>query len=52
MTSTWTSTADPSYHGRMGFNPFRPHERDIVDIVVVATALAITIGVLAWALWG
>lgn len=36
----------------MGFNPFRSHERDITDIVVVVIALVVTVGVLAWALWG
>jgi hypothetical protein len=36
----------------MGFNPFRSHERDLTDIVVVVVALLVTAGVLAWALWG
>jgi hypothetical protein len=36
----------------MGFNPFRSHERDITDIVVVVAALMVTAGVLAWALGG
>ena len=36
----------------MGFNPFRSHERDITDVVVVIAALVVTAGVLAWALWG
>lgn len=34
----------------MGFNPFRSHERDLTDIVVVVAALIVTAGVLAWAL--
>ena len=36
----------------MGFNPFRSHERDLTDIVVVVAALLVIAGVLAWALWG
>ena len=36
----------------MGFNPFRSHERDLTDVVVVAVALIVIAGVLAWALWG
>jgi hypothetical protein len=36
----------------MGFNPFRSHERDVTDIVVVVAALVVIAGVLAWALWG
>jgi hypothetical protein len=34
----------------MGFNPFRSHERDLTDIVVVVVALAVTVGVVVWAL--
>jgi hypothetical protein len=36
----------------MGFNPFRSHERDPTDVVVVVVALIVIAGVLAWALWG
>jgi hypothetical protein len=36
----------------MGFNPFRSHERDLTDVVVVTVALIVIAGVLAWALWG
>jgi hypothetical protein len=36
----------------MGFNPFRSHERDLADVVMVAVALVVVAGVLAWALWG
>ena len=34
----------------MGFNPFRSHERDLTDIVVVVVALLVTAGVVVWAL--
>jgi len=34
----------------MGFNPFRSHQRDLADIVVVVVALIVTAGVLVWAL--
>ena len=34
----------------MGFNPFRSHERDLIDILVVVVALAVTAGVVVWAL--
>lgn len=36
----------------MGFNPFRSHERDTTDVIVVVAALVLIAGVLAWALWG
>jgi len=36
----------------MGFNPFRSHERNLTDVIVVVAALLATLGVLAWALWG
>jgi hypothetical protein len=36
----------------MGFNPFRSRQRDLADIAMVAGAIIVTAGVLAWALWG
>jgi hypothetical protein len=36
----------------MGFNPFRSHERNLADIAMVAGAIVVIAGVLAWALWG
>jgi hypothetical protein len=34
----------------MGFNPFREHEKTALDVVMVALAVAATIGVIAWAI--
>lgn len=36
----------------MGFNPFREHERSVLDIVLVAAAVAVTVGLVGWALFG
>lgn len=36
----------------MGFNPFRPHERNFADIAMVAGAVALTLLVVLWAIWG
>jgi hypothetical protein len=35
----------------VGFNPFREHEKSILDIVMVVLALLATIAVIAWALF-
>lgn len=50
-TSDVEPTRPPSITA-MGFNPFRPHERDPADIAMVVGAVLLTVGVLAWALWG
>lgn len=34
---------------QMGFNPFRPQRKTTADLVMVAAALAVTIGVVLWA---
>lgn len=34
----------------MGFNPFREQDKTIVDIVMIALAVAATAAVIAWAL--
>ena len=33
----------------MGFNPFRQHERNTTDVVIVVVTLLIVIGLVAWA---
>jgi hypothetical protein len=35
----------------MGFNPFRDHEKDVIDIVVMVVALVAIFAVLAWAIF-
>ena len=35
----------------MGFNPFRDHERDVADIVVMVVTLIAILAVLAWAMF-
>jgi len=34
----------------MGFNPFREHEKTALDFVIVALAVLVTIGAIAWAI--
>ncbi len=34
----------------MGFNPFRDHDKTVLDIVMVVLAVLATIGVIAWAI--
>jgi hypothetical protein len=36
----------------VGFNPFRPQSKSILDVVMVAVALLATVGVILWALFG
>jgi hypothetical protein len=36
----------------MGFNPFRPQHRSVLDIVIVAGALVATLAVVGWAIFG
>ncbi len=40
------------YRRGMGFNPFRPGGRDMVDVAMVAGALAITVALVLWAIFG
>jgi hypothetical protein len=35
----------------MGFNPFRDHDKDIIDIIVMVVALVAIFAVLAWAIF-
>lgn len=35
----------------MGFNPFREHQRTIVDIIMVVAALLAILAVIAWAIF-
>jgi hypothetical protein len=36
----------------MGFNPYRPQRRRASDYVLVASAVVVTLVLLAWALFG
>ena len=36
----------------MGFNPFRAQRRTMLDVALVAGAVLITFGFVAWAIWG
>lgn len=36
----------------MGFNPFRPSSRNALDVWMVVAAIAVTLAVVAWALFG
>jgi hypothetical protein len=36
----------------MGLNPFREQQRSTADIIIVVCAVALTIGVVLWALMG
>lgn len=36
----------------MGFNPFRPQSKSAFDVALVAGAVALTVGVVLWALFG
>jgi hypothetical protein len=36
----------------MGMNPFRPHRRSPADFVMVAAALIVVVGLVAWAIYG
>ena len=40
------------YVSTMGFNPFRDHDRSVLDIVLVVVFLVVTAAVVAWALLG
>jgi len=35
----------------MGFNPFRPQTRSAVDIAIMVGAIALTLAVVAWAIF-
>lgn len=35
----------------MGFNPFREHEKTVLDVVMILLALIATVAVIAWALF-
>ena len=39
-------------NGFVGFNPHRKHRRSPADILFVVGALAVAVGLLAWALFG
>ena len=36
----------------MGFNPFREQRRTVLDVVLAAVALAATLALVAWGLFG
>jgi hypothetical protein len=36
----------------MGFNPFRPSQRTLADMLMVVGALVATLAVIAWAVFG
>ena len=36
----------------MGFNPFRKHRRNLLDIAIVVGFLALTLAVVLWAFFG
>lgn len=36
----------------MGFNPFREQRRTLADVVMVVLALAVTLALVAWGLFG
>ncbi|GIU92421.1 MAG: hypothetical protein KatS3mg011_1327 [Acidimicrobiia bacterium] len=36
----------------MGFNPFRPHSKTGLDLLMVGLALAATVAVVVWAITG
>jgi hypothetical protein len=40
------------YRRPVGFNPFRPARKDGLDLAMVAGAIIVTLGLLAWAIWG
>jgi len=40
------------YRHSVGFNPFRPARKDGIDLALVAGAIIVTLGLLAWAIWG
>jgi len=40
------------YRRPVGFNPFRPARKDGVDLALVAGAIIVILGLLAWAIWG
>ena len=47
-------TVDPSprrYRSSVGFNPFRDHEKNIGDIIMVVIAVLATLAVIAWAIF-
>jgi hypothetical protein len=34
----------------MGFNPFRPHDRDLLDIAMVAAIVLVVVVLVLWAI--
>ncbi len=37
------------YSPRMGFNPFRPQRKDVVDIVMVVGTILVAVALVLWA---
>ena len=35
----------------MGFNPFRPHRKTTADLVMVASAVAVIVAAVLWAIF-
>lgn len=40
------------YSVAMGFDPFREQERSVLDVAMVVGAIAVTVGLVVWALVG
>lgn len=40
------------YRHGVGFNPFREHEKSVLDIAMVIVAILATLLVIAWAIFG
>lgn len=45
-------SGDDSHTGPVGLNPFRQQHRSPADVVMVVAALAVVIGLVAWAVLG
>jgi hypothetical protein len=39
----------PTYHAAMGFNPFRPQRRGVLDIAMVAGTILLAVALVLWA---
>jgi hypothetical protein len=44
--------AAPTILSDVGFNPFHRHQRSPADLVMLAAAVAVVLGLLVWALLG
>ncbi len=39
----------PTYHAAMGFNPFRPQRKDLLDVAMVAGTILLAVALVLWA---